>query len=135
MAISIGVGTRCARCISDTRDMYQYHFDGQSAANTQQAIYNDREGAMCGNQYHVRERDMSTFPGRNHPKSCGVTKYYPTFSPKTKDDVANCCREKLLSGRLATNTTVTDPALLPVLPVRAPVGTHPKDAPPKFHWK
>ena len=119
------VNCECSACIADSRDMFQYLYGDppgryQGIANTQQAIYNDREGRDCA----------------------GCTGAYKGFTPrnnthfilpaKSEGELVSCCTRKLLSKRLATN--INTPGVMPQMPVRPAINVPPQNTPPTFPW-
>jgi len=119
------VNCECSACVADTRDMFQYLYGDppghyQGVANTQQAIYNDREGRACA----------------------GCTGSYKNFTPHnnthyilpalSEGQMVSCCTNKLLGKRLATN--INTPGVLPQMPVRPAINVPPQNTPPTFPW-
>ena len=119
------VNCECSACVADTRDMFQYLYGDppghyQGVANTQQAIYNDREGRACA----------------------GCTGSYKNFTPYnnthyilpalSEGQMVSCCTNKLLGKRLATN--INTPCVLPQMPVRPAINVPPQNTPPTFPW-
>ena len=70
------LGCWCAQCLEDNRDVAQYYGYGQSWENTQQAIYNDREGRKCANcTGQGASGSASSDVGDSQIKSCCLTKF------------------------------------------------------------
>ena len=94
-------GCDCSACLFDNRDLVQYHWYNQSPANTQQALYNNREGRKCSG---CKGKSGNTNPRRVFRSAASIKK---------------CCKQALLAGELATDTG--DPNGLPTIPIRGPI--------------
>ena len=102
------LGCACAQCLEDYRDIAQHYGYGQSWANTQQAIYNDREGRKCN----------------------GCSGVGGTHSPilNMKDSVIkSCCLQKLNAKQLYTGNPGTGIPPFPTYP-----NVWPRIAPPNW---
>jgi hypothetical protein len=118
----------CSACVVDSRDMYQYLFGDplgrprQSVRATQQALYNDREGRACA---------KCSGPNADMPPATPKTLGGRRFS--SEESIMECCRQKLIDGQLATDTTMLGDDRLPRLPERGET-PNPESTPPIFRW-
>lgn len=131
----------CSRCIGYYREMYQYQYLRQGPADTQKAIYNNREGLYCAGCTGA-DGTISPTPDPGHdPHPGGMDPGgKPVYNWPSEGAIIDCCRRKLQSGELLVGWLppgFTVPAWplpnpLPVLPPQLPPGTAPS---PPFDLK
>ncbi len=98
------LGCKCAQCLEDNRDIAQYYM-GQPWANTQQAIYNDREGRYCAHCW-----------GKAGTRDPLVPYFSPLWPGLRFSQISSCCLGKLRRGQLYTGNPTTGIPPFPLYP-------------------